>query len=55
LSSAREAEAEESQLLEAVAGEYLVKTYQAGKRLSGCCDGLRVLEISDGVLSQDPF
>jgi hypothetical protein len=33
-------EAVESQLLEAVAKEGLVKTQQAGKKVSGCCDNL---------------
>jgi hypothetical protein len=33
-------EAEEFLLLEAVAREQLVKTQQAGKRLSGCCGDL---------------
>jgi hypothetical protein len=33
-------EAEESALLEAVARERLMKTKQAGKRLSGCCGDL---------------
>jgi hypothetical protein len=33
-------EAEESPLLEAVARERLLKTQQAGERLSGCCDDL---------------
>jgi hypothetical protein len=33
-------EAEEFPLLEAVARERLMKTQQAGKRLSGCCGDL---------------
>jgi hypothetical protein len=33
-------EAEESQLLEAVARERLIKAQQNGKRLGGCCGDL---------------
>jgi hypothetical protein len=43
-------EAEESALLEAVDRERLLKTQQAGKRLSGCCGDLRSVEISDSVV-----
>jgi hypothetical protein len=41
-------EAEESPLLEAVARERLVKTQQAGRRLSGCCGDLWIVGIGDG-------
>jgi hypothetical protein len=45
-------EAEESQLLEVVTRERLLKTQQAGKRLSWCCDDLWIVEISgDSVLT----
>jgi hypothetical protein len=42
-----EREAEEYQLLKAVARERLVKTRQAGKGLSGYCGDLQSVEISD--------
>jgi hypothetical protein len=42
----RAREAEESPLLEAVARERLVKTQQAGKRLSGCCCDSWRLEVA---------
>jgi hypothetical protein len=35
-----EPKAEQSPLLKAVFKEQLMKTQQAGKRLSGCCDDL---------------
>jgi hypothetical protein len=44
------AEAEESLLLEAVAREGSLKTQQAGKRLSGSCIDLRIVEISSGAV-----
>jgi hypothetical protein len=40
-------EAEESQLLEAISRERLMKTQQAGKRLSGCRGYFQSVEISD--------
>jgi hypothetical protein len=43
-------EAEESPLLEAVARERLLKTQQAGNRLSGCCGDLKNVEIRDGAV-----
>jgi hypothetical protein len=43
-------EAEESPLLEAVARERLVKTQQAGERLSEYCGDLRSVEISDSAV-----
>jgi hypothetical protein len=43
-------EAEESPLLEAVARGMLLKTQQAGKRLSGCYGDLSIVEISCGVV-----
>jgi hypothetical protein len=43
-------EAEESPLLEAVARGRLLKTQQIGKRLTGCCGDLSIVEISDSVV-----
>jgi hypothetical protein len=43
-------EAEKSPILEAAARERLVKTQQARKRLSRCCDDLWVVEISGGAV-----
>jgi hypothetical protein len=43
-------EAKGSPLLEAVARERLLKTQQAGKRLSGCCGDLWIVEISGGAV-----
>jgi hypothetical protein len=43
-------EDEESPLLETIARERLMKTKQAGKRLSVCCGDLLNLETSDSVL-----
>jgi hypothetical protein len=43
-------ETEESQLLEAVAREQLMKTMQAGKMLRGCCGYLYRLEISNSTV-----
>jgi hypothetical protein len=43
-------EAEESPLLEAVAKERLMKTQQAGKRLSGCCGDLWIVALSDSAV-----
>jgi hypothetical protein len=53
VSSVREArEAAESPLLEAVAKERLMKTQQAGKRLSVCCGDFWIVEISgDAVIA----
>jgi hypothetical protein len=42
-------EAEDSPLLQAVVRERLVKTQQAGKRLSGCCGDLAIVEIRGGA------
>jgi hypothetical protein len=43
------AEAEESQLLETVTNERLVKTQQVGK-FSVCCGDLCIVEISGGAV-----
>jgi hypothetical protein len=43
-------DAKESPLLEAVAREWLMKTQQAGKRLSGCHSDLQSVEINDDAL-----
>jgi hypothetical protein len=50
LSSVREAEAEESSLLDAVARERLMKLQQAGKRCSGCYGDFKSVEISDSAV-----
>jgi hypothetical protein len=42
----RDYEAEESSVFEAVAREWLLKTQQDGKCLSGRCGGLRVVEMA---------
>jgi hypothetical protein len=47
---ARTREIEESQLLEAVARERMVKGQQAGKRLSGCCGDFLIVESSGGAV-----
>jgi hypothetical protein len=44
-------EAKESQLLEAVARQRLLKAQQAGKKLSWCCGDLWIVEISSGAVS----
>jgi hypothetical protein len=41
---------EESLLLEAITRERLVKTQQAGKKLSRCCGDLKIVKISGGVV-----
>jgi hypothetical protein len=44
-------EAEEPPLVEAVIREQLLKTQQAGKRLSsGCCGDLWIVEIRSGTV-----
>jgi hypothetical protein len=45
-----ERKAEESPLLEAIARERLMKRQQAGKRFSGCCGDLWIVEISGGAV-----
>jgi hypothetical protein len=42
--------AEESPLLEAVARKRLMKSQQAGKRHSGCCGDLKIVEINESAV-----